>query len=87
MTDRNVIPIRHGVTPEPPCGEMNAAVVDMLTELLEQAKTGQVTGVAFATLHPGDLSTYGTRGRTTRGLLGALALLQHEMCSADMDNG
>lgn len=47
------------------------------------ARAGEVVGIAYATLHPGDLSIYDTRGRTTRGLLGALTLLQFDMCKAD----
>jgi hypothetical protein len=83
VTSAKVIPLRAGLAPSPSGGEPNAAVVDRLAELLEMARAGEVVGIAYATLHPGDLSIYDTRGRTTRGLLGALTLLQFDMCKAD----
>jgi hypothetical protein len=79
MTDAKIIPLRAGLEPSPAPGDVNPEVVKRLTELLDQAKSGEIAGIAYATLHPGDMSCYSTCGRTTRGLLGALVILQHEM--------
>lgn len=81
----DVIPIRANIAPHTG-GESRPEVVEKLTELLEMAKAGELLGIAFVSLHPGDLTTYGTSGRTTRGVLGALALLQHEVCRDDLEN-
>lgn len=79
----SVVPLRPGLEPVPCAGAINPDLVTHLEELLERAKAGEMTGIAYATLHPGDLSLYGSRGRTTRGLLGALTLLQYDMCRSD----
>lgn len=85
MTERNVVSIRDGISLAPVGGEADPTVVECLSELLEKARAGEVTGIAYATLHPGDVSFYHNSGRATRGLLGALMLLQYEMCKADAE--
>jgi hypothetical protein len=85
MTERNVVSIREGISLAPLGGEPDPAVVERLLDLLEKARAGEITGIAYATLHPGDVSTYDNAGRATRGLLGALLLLQFEMCKADAE--
>lgn len=82
MTDAKVVPLRAGLEPSPPAGEVDATVVARLAELLAKAEAGEIVGIAYAVLHPGDFSSFDTRGRTTRGLLGALSLLQYDMCKA-----
>lgn len=83
MSEAKVIAIREGVSPEPLAGEVNSDVVERLADLLDKARSGEVTGIAYATLHPGDVSFYDNCGRATRGLLGALLLLQHNMAKVD----
>lgn len=85
MTETKVVSIREGVSIAPSGGEPNPTVVEHLSGLLEKARSGEITGIAYATLHPGDVSFYSTSGRTTRGLLGALTLLQYDMCKADAE--
>jgi len=80
-----VIPIRHGFTPSPASGEVNAAVVKELEELLAKAQAGEVSGLAYVTLHPGDYTLWHRVGRMTRGVIGALTLLQWDMCKADIE--
>ena len=81
----SVIPLRPGIEPAPNVGDINPQVVELLTELLEKARAGEVVGVAFASLHPGDLTTSNHGGRMTRGVIGALTLLQHDMCKTDIE--
>jgi len=85
MSNSSVIPIRANIRPDT-SAEPNADVVKKLAELLEMAQAGEIRGFAYASLHPGDLTTYSTSGRTTRGVLGALTLLQHDMCKTDLEN-
>lgn len=71
-----VVPIRSGLTPEPPPGYVDESVVKELTDLLERAKSGEITGIAYAVLCPGDTSYYGRSGRITRGVVGAMEILK-----------
>jgi hypothetical protein len=80
VTQGTVIPLRPGLEPPPAPGSVNAALVEELASLLDKARAGEVVGIAYAVLHPGDLSSFNTAGRTTRGLLGALTMLQYDMC-------
>jgi hypothetical protein len=77
----SVIPFRSGLEPE--THEPREDVVKKFEELLEQARSGEIQGAAYAVLHPGGFSAYNTIGRTTRGLLGAIDLLKYDMCRAD----
>lgn len=79
-----VVTLRPGIEPCPD-GEPNPEVVKELTKLLDMAKAGELLGIAFASLHRGDLTTYDRKGRATRGMLGALVTLQHAMCTADIE--
>lgn len=81
----SVVPIRTGVTPQPPEGEINLDLIAKLEELLELAKTGNLTGIAYAALYPGDFTGYNEAGRTTRAMIGALVMLQFDMCKADSE--
>ncbi len=83
----SVVPIRPGLEPPSTIREANADAVSLLERLLKEARAGEIQGFAYASLHPGDLTTYGSGGRTTRGVLGALTMLQHYMCKTDIENG
>lgn len=78
-----VVPIRHGVSPAPALGEVNQEVVNELQRLLDRANSGEITGFAYASLHPGDTTFYSNVGRLTRGVLGALTLLQFSLAKSD----
>lgn len=80
-----VVAIREGLELEPPAGTVNADIVKELQELLDKANCGEITGFAYVTLHPGDLTLYHRAGRITRGVIGAVALMQYEMARADAD--
>lgn len=83
MTD--VVPIRAGLLP-PSTGEADPNVVKQLAELLEAAKSGEIIGFTYAALHPGEVTSFHRSGRNTRGMIGALVLLQHDMCKTDLEN-
>ena len=71
-----IVPIRKGLEPQPPPGTVNLEVVNELQGLLDKAQAGEITGIAYVSLHAGDTTTYYYAGRITRGLLGAITLLQ-----------
>jgi hypothetical protein len=82
----SIVPIRPGLEPVS-VREPNPDCVSKLETLLQEARAGEVTGFAYAALHPGDLTSFGEGGRSTRGMLGALVMLQHWMCKSDIENG
>jgi hypothetical protein len=79
-----VVPLRPGLEPYPD-GEPNPEVIQHLSGLLDRAKAGEIIGIAYAAIHPGDFTSYTRKGRTTRGVIGALVMLQHDMCKADIE--
>lgn len=82
-----IVPIRPGVEPDPPKGEVNADVVETLEKLLDRARSGEVIGIAYAVQHPERMTSYWRAGFCSRAILGAMLLLQHEMCAADIEAG
>lgn len=80
-----VVAIRQGLTVEPPAGTVNQDIVKELQELLDKANCGEITGLAYVTLHPGDLTVYCSIGRIVRGVLGALTMLQFSLAKADVE--
>jgi hypothetical protein len=81
-----VVAIRQGLAVEPPAGTVNADVVKELQELLDKASSGDITGIAFVSLHPGDLTVHHSVGRITRGVIGAMTLLQYSLARSDLEN-
>lgn len=78
-------PIRPGIVPKQGA-ELNPAVVTELEGLLDMARAGEIVGIAYATQHPADLTSFHYVGRITRSAIGALVLLQHRMCKADLED-
>lgn len=78
-----VVAIRSGIAVEPPAGTANPDLVKELQDLLEKANSGEITGFAYASLHPGDVTTYCSVGRLTRGVIGALVMLQWSLAKSD----
>jgi hypothetical protein len=62
-------------------------VQDKLTQLLALAQSGEIVGVAVATVHKdGAVGSSWSLGTTTRGaVLGALATVQHHLLMAEKD--
>jgi len=48
------------------------------------AKSGEIVGFAHAAVYQGDLTCYGRSGRNTRGMIGALVLLQGEIVKCEL---
>jgi len=80
-----VVAIRSGVAVAPPAGTVNEDVVREAQDLLDKAKAGEITGFAYVTLHPGDVTFYSNAGRITRGVMGALTLLQYSLARTDFE--
>ena len=80
-----VVAIRSGVAVAPPVGTVNEDVVREAQDLLDKANAGEITGLAFVTLHPGDVTVHYKVGRITRGVLGALTLLQYSLARTDFE--
>lgn len=78
-----VVAIRSGLEVEPPAGTVNQDVVKELQELLDKANCGEITGLAYVSLHPGDLTLHHRVGRITRGVIGAITLLQYSLARND----
>lgn len=81
-----VVPIRKGIEPSPAPGTINPDVVKEIQELLDKANAGDISGIAYVTLHPGDHTVYYNIGRLTRGVIGALVLLQHHLAKSDSED-
>lgn len=79
------VPIRPGIVPKQDA-EVNPTVVTELEGLLAQAQAGEIVGIAYVTQHPADLTLFHYVGRITRSAIGALVLLQHRMCKADLED-
>ncbi len=56
-------------------------VVKLFEDLLEAAQSGEIVGFAGAYLHCDDCTSYRRAGMITRGLLGALAIVQYRLLS------
>lgn len=80
-----VVAIRSGLAVEPPIGTVNQDVVKEIQDLLDKANSGEITGLAYVTLHPGDVTFYSNAGRVTRGVMGALTLLQYSLARTDFE--
>lgn len=78
-----VVGLRNAMVPSEP--KSDPEVVEALEKLLEQARAGEITGFAFCLLHVGDLTSWDTEGRQTRGLLGALEMMKYDMIRASLE--
>jgi len=83
----SIVPIRPGLEPDPPKGEVNAALVKELEQLLDRARSGEVVGIAIALQHPERLTSFYRVGFMSRAILGALVLLQTQMATDELENG
>jgi hypothetical protein len=84
MADK-IVPIRDGLAVDPPAGTADPAVIKEIEGLLEQAKSGELIGLAYVSLHPGDTTVYFRVGRITRAVMGALTIMQYAMAKADTE--
>ena len=71
--------------PIPDPGKPVPELVEHLEKMLEQARSGEVTGITYAVLYQGDITSFCSVGRMRRSLLGSLAMLQYALCKEDYD--
>lgn len=64
-------------------GVPNDKLITDIQELLEKAKSGEISGLAWASLHRDDATSYGWNGKLTRGVIGALELVKYELMEAN----
>lgn len=69
--DRTVYHLRSGHAIAAP-GQPDPAVVKELEDLLQQAKSGEISGLAWAATHPAEISSNHYVGMTSRGMVGGL---------------
>lgn len=82
MNDK-VISLKGGPLP----GKPNPDIIASLERLLEQAKAGDLIGLAYATVRTNDVSASGWDGMSCRNSLGmAISYLQHRYVVACMEN-
>ena len=69
-------------------GEPSDTLVKYLEDLLEQARSGHVVGIAAATVEASGVASYSIVGRVGGfGLSGALACAQHLLCETNIGRG
>ena len=71
-----VTPIRPGIAPPERMthAEPDPVIIQYLEELLEEARAGQIQGIVWASLHPGDLTSHGRAGCVTSAVIGKLEI-------------
>lgn len=71
----NVSPIRPDLADKAIMpNEPDPILVKFLEELLEEARSGQIQGIVWAALHPGDLTSYGRAGLVTSAVIGKIEI-------------
>jgi hypothetical protein len=78
----------HGGTVKGSMSQPIPEIVDMAERLLEAAKSGEVVGIAACMTHRDDCTSYEITGLVQcRGLLGTLAMAQHEITAKMVEEG
>jgi len=85
MTD-NVVSIISGREVIPP-GTPRPDLIAELERLLEMARSGELDGIAYASLYRTDATDWNVFGRWTRSTVGALHCAIYRLCSTDVDGG
>lgn len=82
-TGEKVVALHGQILPTEPT--VVPAVVEAIEELLAMARAGEIVGIAYATVHPGDATNYWCVGHHPRALLGAIELCKFEICRSEND--
>lgn len=81
MSENKVVPISNARAVE--IGELDTSTIVLLETLLEQARRGEITGIAFAALGPNGNQSTGWDGAVTIERTGfAIASLSHRFFTA-----
>lgn len=67
-------------------GTPNADLVTHLEEILEKARSGEISSLVYIALYHDDLTTYHWIGRMTRGVLGCLELVKYGLSREDAES-
>lgn len=70
----DVVAIHPGLANKAMSNEPDQKLVEYLEQLLEEARDGQIQGMVWAALHPGDLTSWGRGGLVTSGMIGKLEI-------------
>lgn len=81
----NVVSIR-GAPVLVPERSPNPEVIAELEHLLEQAKMGEINGLAYAILFHDDCTRGHSVGRIIRSVIGTLAMVSYDLCRGDHEN-
>lgn len=73
--------------PVPRAGEPRPEVVERLERLLEMARSGEIQGVGAAVLYRDDSTQVFAVGLATRGMLGAVTMLQIDVAHSLVEGG
>ena len=75
-----VTPINNSIKTINQMGDIDEAAVAALERLLDQAKSGEVIGIAWAAMHADECTSFQCNGSSiSRSLLGAITLLRAEI--------
>ena len=81
MNEKNIVALFDHVTP--PEGGAHPEIIERLEKFLEQARRGEIDGIAIAISRPNDTVRASYHfGSSSFRLFGAMAHLQNEMSSA-----
>lgn len=75
---KKVVSLRGGEIVQP--GEPLPDVVAAFEQMLEMARSGEVKGFAVALVHNDDCTSMRRTGVQTRGIIGCLEILKHDLC-------
>jgi hypothetical protein len=67
-------------------GTPNPELISDLEKLLEKAKSGEITSIAYAALYSDDLTSYHWVGKMTRSMIGSLELIKYALCRGDWED-
>lgn len=67
-------------------GTPNPELIEDVEKLLELARSGEISSIAYVTLFYDDLTSYRWVGRMTRGVIGALELVKHSLCAGAIES-
>lgn len=66
-------------------GTPNPDLIVHLEEMLEKARSGEISSIAYVVLYRDELTSYHWIGRMTRAVLGSLELVKYGLCRDDWE--
>lgn len=78
-----VVPFSGVIVP----GEADPDIIDLMEEMLEDAKSGQLRGIAFATVRMGNVLGSGWVGSDRDSMATSVMLLHHRFAATILEGG